>query len=51
MLHLQTIIALVIVIVTLMIFVVRMLKPKPKGGCGHDCGCDRSPGKPHIHRD
>lgn len=45
--HWQTIVALGIVAATLLIFVIRMLRPRPKGGCGHDCGCDHS-GKPGI---
>jgi hypothetical protein len=37
----QTLIAACIVIVTLTIFLVRLARPKQRGGCGHDCGCGK----------
>jgi preprotein translocase subunit YajC len=37
----QTIAAAAIVVVTLVIFVVRISRPKKKSSCGHDCGCDK----------
>ena len=37
----QTYIAIGIVVLTLTIFLVRLAKPKKRGGCGHDCGCGR----------
>ena len=46
----QTLIAVGIVLVTLAIFVIRLLKPKPKGGCGHDCGCGKQPDPIKAHR-
>lgn len=42
----QSTIALGIVALTLLVFLIRMVrKPKRKGGCGHDCGCGKT-GKP-----
>lgn len=41
----QTLTAAGIVTVTLAIFVVRLLRPKKKSGCGHHCGCGK-PDKP-----
>ena len=38
----QTYTAAGIVIVTLTIFLVRLVKPKKKSGCGHDCGCGKT---------
>jgi len=43
--HWQTTVALAAVFLTLLVFLIRMARPRPKGGCGHDCGCDH-PGKP-----
>ncbi|MCX6865779.1 MAG: hypothetical protein NTV46_06080 [Verrucomicrobia bacterium] len=37
----QTLIAAGIVIVTLTIFLVRLVRPQQRGGCGHDCGCGK----------
>ena len=37
----QTIIALAIVLITLVIFVARFAFAKNKPGCGHDCGCGK----------
>ena len=37
----QTIIALAIVLITLVIFVIRLVFAKNKPGCGHDCGCGK----------
>lgn len=37
----QTVIAVSIVAVTLVIFVVRLVFAKNKSGCGHDCGCGK----------
>ncbi len=37
----QTVIAIGIVILTLTVFVVRFIRPKKGGGCGHDCGCGK----------
>ncbi|BCU79755.1 hypothetical protein [Luteolibacter sp. LG18] len=42
--HWQSLVALGIVAVTLLIFCVRLLGPKKASGCGKDCGC----GKPQI---
>jgi hypothetical protein len=44
-LHWQSIIAVGIVVVTLTVFLLRLVRPKPKGGgsCGHDCGCGKRP--------
>lgn len=39
----QSLAAAGIVIVTIAIFAVRFFSPKPKGGCGHDCGCGKKP--------
>ena len=40
----QTYIAIGIVILTLVIFLVRLAKTEEKrGGCGHDCGCGKNP--------
>jgi hypothetical protein len=39
----QTYIAAGIVIVTLVVFLVRLVRPKRKGGCGHHCGCGKKP--------
>ena len=41
----QTYTAVGIVIITLVIFLVRLARPKKKSGCGHNCGCDK-PNKP-----
>ena len=42
--HWQTIVALGVVAITLLIFCVRLIGPKKTGGgCGKDCGC----GKPN----
>jgi hypothetical protein len=30
-----------IVVITLVVFLVRLARPKKKPGCGHDCGCGR----------
>ncbi len=37
----QTTIAIGIVGVTLAVFIVRLARRKPKGGCGHGCGCGK----------
>lgn len=37
----QTYTAAGIVAITLVIFLVRLARPKKKPGCGHDCGCGR----------
>ena len=39
----QTVIAAAIVVITLVIFLVSLTRPKKKSGCGHNCGC----GKPN----
>jgi hypothetical protein len=36
----QTIVALVIVGVTLAVFLIGYARTKKRGGCGHNCGCD-----------
>jgi hypothetical protein len=41
-LHWQTLLALGIVSITLVIFTVRLLTPKKKSGCGKGCGCEKS---------
>lgn len=41
----QTYTAVGIVVITLVIFLVRLARPKKKSGCGHNCGCDK-PNKP-----
>jgi hypothetical protein len=44
-LHWQSITAVGIVVITLTVFLVRLARPKAKGGgCGHDCGCGKKPG-------
>jgi hypothetical protein len=35
----QTYIAAGIVVLTLVIFLVLLARPRRKSGCGHDCGC------------
>lgn len=42
----QTYTAIGIVVLTLTIFLVRLARPKKRGGCGHDCGCGKD-----KHRD
>jgi hypothetical protein len=42
----QTYTAIGIVVLTLTIFLVRLAKPKKRGGCRHDCGCGKD-----KHRD
>jgi hypothetical protein len=37
----QSLAAAGIVILTMAIFLVRMLRPRPKDGCGHGCGCGK----------
>ena len=37
----QTIAALGIVLITLVIFAIRMASGKKKSGCGKDCGCGK----------
>lgn len=37
----QTITAAAVVAATLTIFLVRLTRPKKKGGCGHGCGCEK----------
>ncbi len=37
----QTPTAAVIVGITLMVFAIRLARPKKKSGCGHDCGCGK----------
>ena len=37
----QTLTAVGIVITTLVIFLVRLARPKKKSGCGKDCGCGK----------
>ncbi|MEO8614540.1 MAG: hypothetical protein ABI600_05315 [Luteolibacter sp.] len=37
----QTLTAAGIVLVTLTIFLIRLLKPKKNTACGHDCGCGK----------
>lgn len=40
--HWQTLVALGVVALTLLVFVFRMIRPaKAKGSCGSNCGCDR----------
>ena len=39
----QTLTAAGIVIITLTIFLVRLVRPKKKSDCGHGCGCDKTP--------
>jgi hypothetical protein len=38
----QTALAVGIVTITLTIFIHRLMRPKKKSGCGHDCGCGKS---------
>lgn len=46
----QTVAALGIIAATVTIFLVRLAKPKSKGGCGHDCGCGKKTSdQPHQH--
>jgi len=35
--------AIGIVNLTLVIFLVRLARPKKKSACGHGCGCDKTP--------
>ena len=35
----QTTTAFACVIATLLIFIIRLFRPKSKSGCGKDCGC------------
>lgn len=37
----QSYIAAGIVAITLTIFLVRLARPRKKGGCGHGCGCGK----------
>ena len=37
----QTLTAVGIVIITLVIFLVRLARPKKKSSCGKDCGCGK----------
>lgn len=37
----QTVIAAGIVGITLLIFLIRLARPKRKSGCGHGCGCGK----------
>lgn len=39
----QSYTALGIVAITLVIFGIRMVRPKKKRGCGQDCGCGKKP--------
>lgn len=39
----QTVIALGIVAVTLVIFMVCSFRPRKNGGCGRNCGCGKKP--------
>lgn len=38
----QTLAAAGIVVITLVVFLVRITRPKKKSGCGKGCGCDKS---------
>lgn len=49
--HWQTLVALGIVLATLLIFLIRLLRPAPKGGCGHGCGCEANSLRQHSHKD
>ena len=37
----QTLAATAIVVLTLVIFLARLARPRRKAGCGHDCGCGK----------
>ena len=37
----QSIAAVVVVVFTLTIFLVRLTRPKKKSGCGKSCGCGK----------
>ncbi len=39
----QTYTALGIVAITLVVFLVRLTRPKKKRGCGHGCDCGKKP--------
>jgi hypothetical protein len=41
--HWQSIAAIGIVTITLLVFVICLVRPKKRGGCGHDCGCGKKP--------
>ena len=41
----QTLAALGVVAVTVVVFVVRLVRPRRKGACGKNCGCHRLEGK------
>jgi hypothetical protein len=42
----QSVIAAGIVVLTLVIFLVRLARPRRKSGCGHGCDCGKKSGKP-----
>ncbi len=42
----QTHTAIGIVTLTLVIFLVRLAKRKPRSGCGHSCGCGKKHPRP-----
>jgi hypothetical protein len=45
----QTFIAVGIVTATLLIFGLRLVRPRKKGSCGHGCGCGKkTPGFPPV---
>jgi hypothetical protein len=39
----QTYITIGIVTITLVIFLVRLIRPGKRGECGHGCGCGKKP--------
>jgi len=47
--HWQSIVAMSVVAITLLVFLLLLVRPKKSksGGCGHDCGCGR-PGQDKL---
>jgi hypothetical protein len=52
MLDWQSIVALLVVTLTLVVFYIRLSRMKKGSRCGNHCGCDhsRTHGKPHKQR-
>jgi hypothetical protein len=43
----QSLVAIGIVVLTLVVFLVRLARPRRKSGCGHDCGCGKNSRESH----
>jgi hypothetical protein len=39
----QTLVAGAVVVLTLLVFLIRLARPRRGGGCGHGCDCGRKP--------